>query len=85
MGHLRNTLIQHRDSARGSHRHTFKLNLQNTHLSDLHRHDPAFNKYARRLLESVARAAENIRRQGLDILARVGEPPGIPPSALEGQ
>ena len=55
MGHLRNALIQHRDSARGAHRHAFNLSLQNTHLTDLHRHDPAFKKYARRLLESVAR------------------------------
>ena len=55
MGHLRNALIRHRDSARGSHRHAFNLNLQNAHLTDLHRHDPTFKKYARRLLESVAR------------------------------
>ena len=55
MGHLRNALIRHRDSARGAHRHAFSLNLQNAHLTDLHRHDPTFNKYARRLLESVAR------------------------------
>ena len=55
MGNLRNALIRHRDSARGAHRRTFNLSLQNTHLTDLHRHDPAFNKYARRLLESVAR------------------------------
>ena len=55
MGHLRNALIRHRDSARGSHRHAFNLSLQNTHLTDLHRHDPTFKKYARRLLESVAR------------------------------
>ena len=54
MGHLRNALIQHRDSARGAHRHAFNLNLQNAHLTDLHRHDPTFKKYARRLLESVA-------------------------------
>ena len=40
MGHLRNALIRHRDSARGSHRHAFNLSLQNTHLTDLHRHDP---------------------------------------------
>ena len=33
----------------------FFLNLQNAHLTDLHRHDPTFNQYARRLLESVAR------------------------------
>ena len=55
MGHLRNALIRHRDTARGSHRHAFNLSLQNTHLTDLHRHDPTFRKYARRLLESVAR------------------------------
>ena len=55
MGHLRNALIRHRDTAPGSHRHAFNLSLQNTHLTDLHRHDPTFKKYARRLLESVAR------------------------------
>ena len=54
MGHLRNDLIQHRDSTRGAHRHAFNLNLQNAHLTDLHRHDPTFKRYARRLLESVA-------------------------------
>ena len=55
MGHLRNALLRHRDSAHGSHRHAFNLSLQNTHLTDLHRHDPTFKQYARRLLESVAR------------------------------
>ena len=55
MGHLRNALIRHRDSAHGSHRNAFNLSLQNTHITDLHRHDPTFKKYARRLLESVAR------------------------------
>ena len=55
MGRLRNALIQHRDAARGSHRRAFNLSLQNAHLTDLHRHDPAFNAYARRLLESVTR------------------------------
>ena len=55
MGHLRNALIRHRDSARGAHRRAFNLNLQNSHLTDLHRHAPTFNQYARRLLESVAR------------------------------
>ncbi len=55
MGHLRNALIRHRDTAHGSHRHAFNLNLQNTHLTDLHRNAPTFKKYARRLLESVAR------------------------------
>ena len=52
MGHLRNALLRHRDSARGSHRHAFNLSLQNTHL---HHHDPTFKQYARRLPESVAR------------------------------
>ena len=55
IGHLRNTLIRHRDSARGSHRHAFSFKLQNAHLTDLHRNDPDFNSYARRLLASVAR------------------------------
>ena len=55
MGHLHNTLIRHRDSARGSHRHAFNLSLPNTHRTDLHRHDPTFKQYARRLLESVTR------------------------------
>ena len=55
MGHLRNALIRHRNVARGSHRHAFTFNLQNAHLTDLHRNDPDFNSYARRLLESVAR------------------------------
>ena len=55
MGHLRTTLIRHQDSARGSHRHAFNLSLQNAHLTDLHRHDPTFKQYDRRLLESVAR------------------------------
>ena len=56
MGHLRNALIRHRNSARSSHRHAFTLNIQNAHLTDLHRHDPQFNPYSRRLLESVAKA-----------------------------
>ena len=55
MGHLRNALIRHRNSARSSHRHAFTFKLQNAHLTDLHRHDPQFNPYSRRLLESVAR------------------------------
>ena len=55
MGHLRNALIRHRNAARSSHRHAFTFKLQNAHLTDLHRNDPDFNSYARRLLESVAR------------------------------
>ena len=54
MGHLKNALIRHRNTARGSHRHAFNFKLQNAHLTDLHRHDPEFNPYSRRLLESVA-------------------------------
>ena len=56
MGHLRNALIRHRNAARGSHRHAFTFKLQNAHLNDLHRHDPQFNPYSHRLLESVAKA-----------------------------
>ena len=55
MGHLRNALIRHRNAACGSHRHAFTFKLQNAHLTDLHRNDPDFNAYSRRLLESVAR------------------------------
>ena len=55
MGHLRNALIRHRNAARSSHRHAFTFKLQNAHLTDLHRHDPQFNPYSRRLLESVAK------------------------------
>ena len=55
MGHLRNALIRHRNAARGYHRHAFTFKLQNAHLTDLHRNDPDFNAYSRRLLESVAR------------------------------
>ena len=54
MGHLRNALIRHRESARSSHRHAFSFKLQNAHLTDLHRNDPDFNSYTRRLLASVA-------------------------------
>ena len=35
LGHLRNALIRHRDSARGSHPHAFTLNIQNAHITDL--------------------------------------------------
>ena len=57
MGWLYNALIRHRESARGSHRRRWSLKLQNAHLTDLHRHDPSYNRYARRLLESVAKRA----------------------------
>ena len=55
MGNLRNELIRHRNAARGSHRQAFTFKLQNAHLTDLHRNDPDFNSYSRKLLESVAR------------------------------
>ena len=50
MGRLYNTVINHRQSANGSHCRNWSLKLQNAHLTDLHRHDPEFNLYARRLL-----------------------------------
>ena len=55
LGRLQNALILHRQSANGSHRRKWSPNLQNAHLTDLHRNDPAYNRYGRRLLESVAK------------------------------
>ena len=55
MGQLRNALIRHRMASTGSHRHQWSMKLQNAHLTDLHRHDPVYNRYARRLLESTAK------------------------------
>ena len=63
MGNLRNALIRHRNAARGSHRHAFTFKLQNAHLTDLHRNDPDFNAYARKLLESVAREVNKSYKQ----------------------
>ena len=63
MGHLRNALIRHRNAARSSHRHAFTFKLQNAHLTDLHRNDPDFNAYARKLLESVAREVNKSYKQ----------------------
>ena len=57
MGRLYNTVINHRQSATGSHRRKWSLKLQNAHLTDLHRHDPEFNVYARRLLEATVKRA----------------------------
>ena len=56
MGRLYNTVINHRQSATGSHRRKWSLKLQNAHLTDLHRHDPEFNVYARRLLEATVKS-----------------------------
>ena len=55
MGWLYNALIRHRESARSSHRRSWSLKLQSAHITDLHRHDPAYNRYARRLLDRVAK------------------------------
>ena len=55
MGYLQNALIRHRRSATGCHKKHFSLKLQNAALTDLHRNDPAYNKYGRRLLVSVAK------------------------------
>ena len=54
MGHLQNTLIRHRQSATSTHRHRFNRSRQAKHITDLHRHDPEFHPYARRLLEGTA-------------------------------
>ena len=55
MGVLQNALINHRRSATGSHKGKFSLNLQNSALTELHQNDPVYHRYARRLLESVAK------------------------------
>ena len=55
MGYLRNAVIRHRLAATGSHRRKWSLRLQTAHLTDLHRNDPVYNTYARRLLESTAK------------------------------
>ena len=55
MGYLQNALIRHRLASTGSHRGKWSLNLQNAHLTDLHRNDPVYNGYARKLLESTAK------------------------------
>ena len=55
MGYLYKALIRRRNSATGWHRRQFSLKLQNAHLTDLHRNDPAYRRYARRLLESVTK------------------------------
>ena len=54
-GTLANALVQHRKSANSSHRGKFSLKLQNASLTDLHRNDPEFNPYARKVLEGTAR------------------------------
>ena len=76
MGHLRNALIRHRNAACGSHRHAFTFRLQNAQavfkcLSCGHETNADVN------------AAENIRRQGVEILARAGNLSlGVPPETI---
>ena len=55
MGVLYNALVKHRQSSTSSHRRRFSLSIQNAHLTDLHRHDPTYNPYARRILEGTTR------------------------------
>ena len=55
MGYFQNALIRHRLAANGCHRRRWPLKLQNAHLTDLHRNDPVYNPYARRLLESTSK------------------------------
>ena len=50
LGVLYNTLIIHRQSRSSTHKHVKYLNVQNSHITDLHRNDPVYNQYARRLL-----------------------------------
>ena len=57
MGWLYNAVIRHPQAATGSHKGQWSLKLQNAHLTDLHRHDPVYNRYARRLLESTLKRA----------------------------
>ena len=54
-GLLYNALVKHRQSSTSSHRRRFSLRIQNAHLTDLHRNDPTYNRYARRILEGTTR------------------------------
>ena len=73
MGHLRNALIRHRNAARGSHRHAFTFKLQNAHLTDLHRNDPDFNSYSRRLLVSCIQSSlAKVGDVGQDLVGGLG-------------
>ena len=55
MGVLYNALVKHRQSSTSTHRRRFSLKVQNAHLTDLHRNDPTYNRYARRILEGTTR------------------------------
>ena len=54
-GILYNALITHRRSRSSTHRHVKYLNIQNSHITDLHRNDPTYSGFARRLLVSTAK------------------------------
>ena len=54
-GVLYNALITHRRSRTSTHRHVKYLNIQNSHITDLHRNDPTYSGFARRLLASTAK------------------------------
>ena len=54
-GLLYNALITHRRSRSSTHRHVKYLNIQNSHITDLHRDDPTYSGFARRLLASTAK------------------------------
>ena len=54
-GVLYNVLITHRRSRSSTHRHVKYLNIQNFHITDLHRNDPVYTGFARRLLVSTAK------------------------------
>ena len=54
-GVLYNVLITHRRSRSSTHRHVKYLNIQNSHITDLHRNDPVYTGFARRLLVSTAK------------------------------
>ena len=57
MGQLYNATIQHREAATGLHRKAWSIKIQTAHITDLHRNQPEFNPYARRLLESTVKRA----------------------------
>ena len=54
-GLLYNALITHRRSRSSTHRHVRYLNVQNSHITDLHRNDPTYAEFARRLLVSTGK------------------------------
>ena len=59
LGLLYNALITHRRHVGRDLRGWDYLRVQNAHHTDLHRHNPAYNQYARTLLESTARRFKN--------------------------